>query len=617
MRASLLAVLALASSGALPVSAQVAERALEPESGHTYLRTDELLTVYEAEAVAQALGGTLAAIGSQAEETFLLENFGASESYWIGLEFPRERWATGEALAFTHWAPAEPDGGAREPFTLLNWGEPGAWVDASGDAETQRFRALIELPAGVTAPPGALAPPARATERGVLLCAIQGLSAKDLQNPRLANLNAFWRASAWSFDAGADGSADPLAGLGLLLWGVGSDRSRLSSANPTGAARNANESFLARLERARPDVTTAALFDDPALAGILLDGRVDVRASDASPRKGGTQLALADVLARATPLCLVATWTHLGVPGAEEASVASRTKELAAIDAEFGAVLASLRARPGFTREKWWLAVTGLAPVPDKKTKDGEWRVRTAVPLCLQAPSAPPGEILSEVSLADLVPSALAHLGLAPRPSWQLDGRVLALDAPPSYGANLLVNGGGEAQFGWNSGPFPQLTGWRQLAPFRLARRDPAEPGPPEGGQSLFQGAGPGLARMEQTVDLRALAPDLERGNVRYRFGAWLGTRRKSAASILCALEFLNEQGKALEREQLGPVGASERRDSLGAEKGVPRAGLIELESSGRVPRRARAARVILQAEGPSGVELTVADELSLVLERE
>lgn len=613
MRASVLAALAAAVPGT-PRAVQVAERAQDGESGHTYLRTQEVLTVYDAEAVARALGGTLAAIGSRAEETFLLENFGASEPYWIGLEFPRARWVTGEVLEFAHWAPAEPDGGAREPFTLLNWGEPGAWVDASGDAETQRFRALIEFPAGVTPPADVPTPPEPWLERGVLLCAIQGLSAKDLENPRLPNLNAFWKASAWTLDAGADGSADPMAGLGMLLWGVGSDRSRLSSANPAGAARNANENLLARLEHALPLVGTAALFDDPALAGILLDGRVDLRVSDASPRRGGSQQAAADALARPTPLCVVAAWTSLRVPGADELSAASRSKELAAIDAEFGGVLASLRARPAFSRERWWVAVAGLAPASDGKSKDDESRARKGVPVCLQAPSAPPGEILCEVALVDLLPSALVHLGLAPRPSWQLDGRALELDAPARYGANLLVNGGGEAQFGWNPGPFPQLTGWRQLAPFRLARHDPAEPGSPERGQSYFQGAAAGLARMEQTLDLRAYAADVERGNVRYRLSGALGRRPGAAASIGCALEFLSEQGKALERAEIGPVGAGKRSEP--DKEGGPREGWIELEASGRVPRRARAARVILEAEG-SGTERTMADRLGLVLERE
>ena len=598
------------------LAAQVAERVRDPESGHTYLRTNEALTIYDAEAAARAIGGTLVAIGSRAEETFLLENFGASDVYWIGLEFPRERWATGEALAFTHWVPGEPDGGASQPFTLMNWGEPGAWFDSSGEAETQRFHALIELASGVAPPSGPVAAPAKPSARGVLLCAIQGLSAKDLENARNANLNALWKRSTWTLDACADASGDPLAGLGMLVWGTGSDKSRLASANPANAARNANENLLSRLERVRPEVATVALFDDAALTGVLLDGRADVRISNASPRKGGTHAALAEALARAAPLCVVAAWTDLRVPGAEEPSDVAHSKDIAAIDAELGDVLERLRARPDFAREEWWIAVAGLAPAPNRKAKEGDLRARTGVPLALVIPGAPPGETLADVSLADLVPSALAHLGVEARTSWQLDGRALVLGAPPVWGANLLVNGGGEDQFGWSAGAWPLLRGWRQLAPFRLARHDSKDPAPPAGGQSYFQGGGGALARMEQTIDLGAYAADLERGAVRFRLTGWLGTRHQAPATIGCTLEFLNEQKRPLERAELGPIGVNERRAALGAEKGVPLEGLIPLEAAGQVPRRARAARVILEASGPS-VSQTMADELDLVLERE
>src|SRR5262249_37413011 len=91
---------ALASRSAVP--AQVAARARDREAGHPPLPPGDGPTVYDAEAAARAAGGTLVAIGSRAEETFLLENFGASEMYWIGLEFPRERWASDEPVAFTH-----------------------------------------------------------------------------------------------------------------------------------------------------------------------------------------------------------------------------------------------------------------------------------------------------------------------------------------------------------------------------------------------------------------------------------------------------------------------------------------------------------------------------------
>jgi len=594
----------------------VAERATDPETGHTYVRTPEALAFADAERVARGMGGTLVSIGSSDEETFLLDNFGAGEGYWIGLEFPRAQWADGTPVAYARWAPGMPSGSAERPFTVLNWDEPGAWGDA-GDAAAERYRALLEFPAGVepgVVPPLALA---RRARRGVLLVALHGLAAKELQNPRLPHLHGLLERGAWTFDAGADGSGDALAGLGLLAWGVGSAKSGLASATPEKAARHANENLLSRLERQYPEITTAALFDDAALSGILLDGRIDLRIASASARRGGTSEPVRDALARPTPLCLLAAFTDLALQG-EEASEARRSKEIAAIDRELGALLDGLRARPGFAEEEWWIAVAGLAPPAPKAGKPApEGRARTAVPLVLVAPDVPPGELRAEVSLADLVPSAMQFLEVAPRASAGLDGRVLTLGARPELGVNLLFNAGAEAQLTYESGAFPLVPGWRVLAPFRLARHSSDTPGPPDCGANFFAGQEERLARMEQTLDLAPLAAEIDRGELRFTLSAWLGSRRQSPATIDLFVEFLNEARKPQDTVHLGPVGLEQRRAALGVEQGVPRPGFVERSSSGKVPRRARAARIVLLAEGPSGVKETLADALSFVLTRE
>lgn len=594
----------------------VAERATDPQSGHTYVRSPEPLAFADAERVAFGMGGTLVALASAEEETFLLENFGASEGYWLGLEFPRASWADGTPVGYTHWAPGMPSGAVDKPFTVMNWGEPGAWGEAS-DAAEERYRALFEFPAGVE--PGAVPPlaAARRAQRGVLLVALQGLSAKELANARLPHLHGLFERGAWTLDAGADGSGDPLAGLGLLTWGVGSMKSALSSAAPEQAARHKNENLLSRLERQHPEITTVALFDDVSLSGILLDGRIDLRVANASARRGGTVEPVQDALARPTPLCILAAFTDVKLQD-EEASEASRAKEIAAIDRELGVLLDGLRARPTFAQEEWWIAVAGLAPSAPKKGKTApEGRARTAVPLVLLAPGVSPGEILAEVSLADLVPSVLQFFELEPRASAGFDGRALALGARPELGVNLLWNPGAEAQFTYESGAHPLTPGWRVVAPFRLARHASDLPGPPEGGANYFAGQLDTLARLEQTLDLSALAAEIDRGDLGFTLAGWLGSRKQLPATIDLTVEFLSEARKPLQTVHLGPVGFEQRRDELGVERGIPKVGFLERTASGKVPRRARAARIVLLAEGANGVKETMADALSFVLTRE
>jgi len=594
-----------------------ADRARDPETGHSYVRTPEPLSVREAEDVARAMGGYLLSLDSAQEEAFLLDNFGAEEGYWLGLEFPRTHWASGAAVGFTHWAEGMPSGSSERPFTVLNWAEPGGWGDLAGDGH-ELYRALIEFEPGVE--PGAVTSvtTARRGKRGVLLVALQGLSAKELENRRLVHLNGLYRAGAWTLDAGADPSGDVLAGLGLVCWGVGSSKSQLSVATPESAARARNENLLSRLERARPEITTAALFDDVSLSGILLDGRIDVRVPNASPRKGGKEEPVADVLARPTPLCILAAFTDVALRD-DEASEASRAKEIAAIDAELGRILTGLRARPGFAQEEWWIAVAGLAPSAPKKGKPAPvGRARTAVPLVLMAPGVPSGEIRAEVSLADLLPSAMQFLEVPPRSSSGLDGRVLALDLPPALGTNLLWNPGAEQQLTYEPGPQALFPGWRVVAPFRLVRRSKNLAGAPDGGVNLFGGHPDGkLSRLEQTLDLTPLAAEIDRGALGFKLAGWLGSVLQPPATIDLVVEFLNEAGKPQETFRLGPIGLEQRRELLGVERGVPKEGLLERSTSGKVPRRARAARVALVAEGPNGLQNVLADALSFVLTRE
>jgi hypothetical protein len=601
----------------LPRAQAVAERAVNPGTGHAYLRTEEPLCVFDAEALARALGGTLVAVTSAEEETFLLESFGA-EPYWIGLEFPREHWVTGEKVESLRWSQGEPSGAANEPFTLLSQGEPGAIGDASGDVDAQRFRALIELPRGLPQGPLPPVPEVRRANRGVLLALVQGLTRKDLESPRLARLHGLWKGSAWTADAGADEGGDPLAELGMLLWGVGPSKSLLSSASPARAARATNESLLARLERWHPSVTTAALLDDPSIAGILLDGRTDVRVSDASPRKGGSLSPMRDALARATPLCVVAAWTDLG--GGEPPSEAERAKGMAVIDQELGALLECLRARPGYATEEWWIALAGVGSAGERggKQRTEDPRARSAVPLVLAGSGAPPGELLGEIGLVDLLPTALAHLGIEPRRSFGLDGRALDLARAPVFGEDLVVNGGAEAQFGWGPAAFPLVTGWRQLGGFALARHSSLarEGDPSSRGQGYFRAASGPHARLEQTIDLRALAADVDRGAVRFRLEGWLGLERRAQASIELQLQLLSEARRTLASASLGPVGEDERGEPFRAGGDGAFGSLLRLEAAGRVPRRTRAARLVLLARGPE-VERAMADELSLVLEHE
>lgn len=121
---------------------------------HLYFLTDEQLTWPNAEALAVEAGGHLVAVNSQAEQTFLNDNFnpaaGGNELF-IGLYqdvndpnyFENDggwKWSSGEDLTYTNWESTEPSGGTAENYArfLSNY----LWGDIY---DTYSHRGIVEI----------------------------------------------------------------------------------------------------------------------------------------------------------------------------------------------------------------------------------------------------------------------------------------------------------------------------------------------------------------------------------------------------------------------------------------------------------------------------------------
>jgi Ca2+-binding RTX toxin-like protein len=101
--------------------------------GNTYLLSSKAQTWTEAQAEAVRLGGNLVAINDWQEENWLHQTFGWSEVYWTGLSDQAQegswKWASGEAVTYTNWAPGEPNSlDATQDYGSFNHGN-GQWDD--------------------------------------------------------------------------------------------------------------------------------------------------------------------------------------------------------------------------------------------------------------------------------------------------------------------------------------------------------------------------------------------------------------------------------------------------------------------------------------------------------
>ncbi|MEO2005583.1 MAG: C-type lectin domain-containing protein [Candidatus Poribacteria bacterium] len=132
-----------------PMSAWI----VNPATGHEYAVVDAG-TWPQAAAAASRAGGHLGTINSADEQAWLVEQFGASPRYWIGLTDAagegKWRWVTGEALAYTNWAAGEPNdfGSGDEDYAHMGAQPHGVWNDLGPDSTMWRglTRAIVERP---------------------------------------------------------------------------------------------------------------------------------------------------------------------------------------------------------------------------------------------------------------------------------------------------------------------------------------------------------------------------------------------------------------------------------------------------------------------------------------
>jgi hypothetical protein len=95
----------------------------------------------DASAAAQAAGGYLATLTSQAENDFVVSLGVGAQPLWLGATQAANatsatdgwQWVTGEAWSFTNWASSEPNNFPAETALAFAFFQPGTWNNAPID----------------------------------------------------------------------------------------------------------------------------------------------------------------------------------------------------------------------------------------------------------------------------------------------------------------------------------------------------------------------------------------------------------------------------------------------------------------------------------------------------
>jgi hypothetical protein len=232
--------------------------------------------------------------------------------------------------------------------------------------------------------------------------------------------------------------ADTISGPGWsnVLCGVWADKHRVMDNEFTAPNYEEFPHFFTRLKEAQPEAVTASFSDWGPIAGVILrdaDVALDAEREDHNYQLGDEEIVAkaSEYLGEADP---TATVVYFGqVDGAGHAdgfhpSVPTYVGAIERVDGHIGKLLKAIESRPTRDDEEWLVLVTtdhggsgtGHGGGHDNPEVACSWMV-------VSGDGAKPGAISGERGQVDLVPTALAHLGVELDPAWKLDGEAVGL----------------------------------------------------------------------------------------------------------------------------------------------------------------------------------------------
>lgn len=192
---------------------------------------------------------------------------------------------------------------------------------------------------------------------------------------------------------------------------------------------------------------------------------------------------------------------------------------------------------------------------------------------------------------------------------------VAQTSAAPSLGANLLVNGDAEANFGSTDATRTvKPSGWETTGDFTVVQYgakgdfpDNSTPGSTNGELEFFAGGNAAVSTATQTVSLAPLATQIDTGTIKFELSGKLGGFGAIDDTAQVGVTFLGASGKTLAADGIGPVNAQQR---------LLNTAFLNEQTGGAVPKGARSAivKIVLTRAGSDGYNHGFADLVSLVL---
>lgn len=485
---------------------------------------------------------------------------------------------------------------------------------------------------------------AHGVENRVLIIGVDGMRPDSMELADTPNIDALIANGGYSNKAQIGDVTVSGPGWGTILTGVWRDKHGISDNSFSGKNLNAFPDIFARVEGLDASLETISiahwgpintqiiegadeeLNDDPdaevarIAAELLEDGSVNL-----GSRRSGRIINL-------DPDLMFLHFDDVdgaghgsgynAVPGSPYMTTIETT------DGHIGRVMDALNQRPAVLagEENWLVLLTADHGGIGNGHGPNEPIYRT-VPFVVSGPSAKQGGVIHHTPVsADIVATALTHLGFDIDPAWGLDGRPAGLPTTTAYGQNLIFNGDAEWNTGYNgltndgsnggNAVAATVAGWVEIdaltvvaydAPGLLQSSDPG-PASNQRGDNYFAGGESGDTTMTQTIDLADMTDDIDAGLVRYELSGYLGAQGAASDIAQLTATFLNEAGDAIGDE------AAIAGDTAARRRGATGLFLKSIEGMAPVGARRVELTLLMDDDSASPANLAYADDLSLVL---
>ena len=438
--------------------------------------------------------------------------------------------------------------------------------------------------------------PVHARAPKVLIIGIDGTRPDALIAAKTPALDGLIADGCVTYTASASEHTVSGPGWSTVLCGVWPDKHRSTDNRFLITDYERYPSIFTLAKRARPALRTAYFGNwGPIGERILAKDEIDVRLSLQDTKNDAPQTdACIDALTHDDALDLaffyIGNVDETGHAFGFHRAVPEYLAAIGDADARVGRAVAAVRARRNFASEDWLFIVATDHGGTIDMNHGRNIAEHREIGLIVSGSTALRGALRTTVNQCDVVATALAHLGIACEPAWDLDSRAVGRQSPlPMFGRNLVYNGDAEAG-------------------------SPADtPGPADRGRAFFFGGNAGESRIEQRIDLAAARAEIDAGSVAYRLSGWLGGFGNQRDVAWVELRFLDERGGAIGCAELRAVTLDERQRAFGGESPT---GFLERSADGRVPAGACVAEVTLRFERSEGICDGYADGISLVLLR-